>query len=473
MTLHAPWRSCYVCGVSTPKPYDFDQAATQASRDAGVALRCTGQHAFGAHLQAGRFELQNGLTLLLVPDMRAPIFAYQTWFRVGSKDEDPQRTGLAHLFEHLMFKGTHKHASGTFDREMERRGAQTNAATWVDWTYYQEALAVQGDNLATVIDFETDRMTNLVLDTATFTSELEVVKNERRMSVEDSVGGALSEELFALTFKEHAYRWPTIGSMAHLESASMADLEAFYRAHYAPNNATVVLVGALDPVPTLVQLARAYGPLQRQATRPRPTVVEPAQQAARHKEISRALVAPQLVVGYRAPAQGAPGYAALEMLAEMLVSGDTARLYQRLVTEKQLVTDISGFLAPFAEPGLFEFHATLRPGIDPQAVLSALQSELDAVAGSVTAGEINKAAQGLELGLLDSLKDVEGCAEALGHHQTNAHDFSRAFTQLEAYTGITAETLGQVAHSTFTPNGRSTVLALPSGEAPDANSDDV
>lgn len=461
-----------MCLVSIPKPIDFDEAAAQASRDAGVAVRCTGQHAFGPQLQAGRFELQNGLTVLLVPDMRAPIFAYQTWFRVGSKDEDPERTGLAHLFEHLMFKGTRKHASGTFDREMERRGAQTNAATWVDWTYYQEALAAQGDNLATVIDFESDRMVNLVLDTATFTSELEVVKNERRMSVEDSVGGALSEELFALTYTQHPYRWPTIGSMAHLEAASMADLEAFYRAHYAPNNATVVLVGALEPTPTLTQLARAYGPLARQDTRPRPKIVEPPQTAPRSKETLRPLMSPQLVVGYRAPAQGAPGYAALEMLAELLVSGDTARLYQSLVTEKQLVTDISGFLAPFAEPGLFEFHATLRPGVEPRRVIEALQSDLDAVAGSVTCGEINKAAQGLELGLLDSLKDVEGCAEALGHHQTNAFDFSRAFTQLEAYTGIDGAALGAAARATFAAQARSVVVALPSGEAPEDEAGD-
>src|SRR5690606_24858724 len=151
---------------------------------------------------------------------RAPVFTYQTWFAVGSRDEDPQRTGLAHLFEHLMFKGTPRFPAGTLDREMESRGAQTNAATWVDWTYYTVSLAAQEDNLQTVVELEADRMQNLQLDEDVFRSELEVVKNERRMSVDNSVPGSMSEELFALAYREHPYRWPTIGAMEHLEATT-------------------------------------------------------------------------------------------------------------------------------------------------------------------------------------------------------------------------------------------------------------
>ncbi|MEK7703326.1 MAG: insulinase family protein, partial [Myxococcota bacterium] len=159
------------------------QAATQ------VSARFLDHHRYNDDLLAARFALANGLTIVLMVDRRAPVFAYQTWFRVGSRHEDPERTGLAHLFEHLMFKGTRTHPTGTFDREMERRGTQTNAATWVDWTFYTQSLAARGDNLETLAGFEADRMRNLVLDEKTFRSELEVVKNERRMSVEDSIGG--------------------------------------------------------------------------------------------------------------------------------------------------------------------------------------------------------------------------------------------------------------------------------------------
>ena len=440
----------------------FIAAALDASRASDVQLTYAGHSIFGPGLAAVRYRLPNGLTLLVVPDDRAPIFAYQTWFRVGSKDEDPQRTGLAHLFEHLMFKGTRKYASGVFDREMEKRGAQTNAATWVDWTYYTQSLSTRGDNLATVIDFEADRMTGLVLDAQTFASELEVVKNERRMSVDDSVPGTLSEQLVALAFTKHPYRWPTIGSMQHLEAASLADLELFYRTHYAPNNATVVLVGHVELVPALTMLARGYGALAAQPPVRRGPWSEPAQLTSRHKVIRRQLLAPQMVVGYHAPAQNDPAFIALEVLAETLVSGDTARLYNRLVTHEGIATDVGGFLSPFAEPGLFEFHITARPDVDPQRILAILQEELDAIQQGLRPAELNKARHGLELARLESLKDVEGCAEALGHFETNYGDFSLALTRGDAYAQITEPMLRQAAAATFKITQRNTVLALPS-----------
>ncbi|HET6343593.1 MAG TPA: pitrilysin family protein [Myxococcota bacterium] len=438
----------------------FEAAAARVSRD-GVPVTLTGYHAFGPTLSAGRFALPNGLKIVLVPDHRAPIFAYQTWFKVGSKHEDPERTGIAHLFEHLMFKGTKRFATGTFDAEMERRGAQTNAATWVDWTYYMEALAARGDNLATVIDFEADRMTGLVLDRETFLSELEVVKNERRMSVEDSLSGLLGEQLLALAYTTHPYRWPTIGSMAHLEAASLTELERFYRAFYAPNNATVVLVGDVEPEAALRELVRGYGKLEAQAIDPRPWTPEPPQTAARERTVRRPMVAPQLVIGYHAPAQGTAPYAACEMLTEALVSGDTARLYERLVTREGLASEVGGFLSPFAEPGLFELHVTARPDADPRACLRVVQEELDALPRGLTKNELDKARNGLELSLIDTLKDVEGCAEALGHHETNFGDFGRAFAAGAQYAAVTPADLAATAASVFQVTNRSVVIGVP------------
>ena len=261
-----------------------------ASRDSGRRVDLLSQHRYNESLSVGRFALENGLGMLVLSDDRAPVFAYQTWFGVGSKHEDPQRTGLAHLFEHLMFKGTRNHRPGEFDREMERRGTQTNAATWVDWTYYTETLAARGDNLATVIRFEADRMTELLIDEATFKSELEVVKNERRLSVEDSVSGLLSEKLYATAFTVHPYRWPTIGAMQHLEAARIDELVQFYRTHYAPNNATVVVAGAIDVAETLTLLARAYGPLSPQPLPKRDLPNEPGSLSTRIAHLGLAAV---------------------------------------------------------------------------------------------------------------------------------------------------------------------------------------
>jgi zinc protease len=439
------------------------ETASQASGHTIVPVRAA---AFGPALWATSFRLENGLTIVLAPDHRAPIFAYQTWFRVGSKHEDPNLTGVAHLFEHLMFKGTTRYATGVFDREMGRRGAQTNAATWVDWTYYTQALAARGDNLETVIAFESDRMVNLVIDEATFRSELEVVKNERRMAVEDAVGGALSEALMALAFDEHPYRWPTIGSMAHLEAATVNDLRAFYRSYYAPNNATVVLVGDLDPVQTLVALARAYGPLQPQPVDHGHRVPDATQQEARAQTIRRPVLTPQVVMGFRAPPQGTPEHDALEMLTDVLTEGDTGRLHHRLVTTDRLASDISGYLTPFAEHGLFELHMNVAPDTDPARAVAVVHEELARIAEGITAQELDKARNGLTLGLYDSLKDVEGMAEALGHAQTNTDDFSQAFAAPAAYAACGEAELRQVAATYLQPHHASVVTAMPSEEQP-------
>ena len=444
---------------------DFELCGRDAGRAAGLTLTCTGSAAYRDQLAVGRYRLPNGLRILLAPDFRAPVFAYQTWFGVGSKHENPQRTGLAHLFEHLMFKGTPRHPLGSFDREMERRGAETNAATWVDWTYYTQALAARADNLAVLIDFEADRMVNLELDAASFRSELEVVKNERRMAVEDNVGGQLSEALAALAYREHPYRWPTLGSMAHLELASMAELKQFYRRHYAPNNATVVLVGAVEPVAALTALARGYGAL---AATPRAVPgwsAEPLQTAPRQQQLACQVLSPQLAVAYPAPAEGHPDYPALEMLGEILLSGDSGRLYRSLVVSAQLASDVDGDLSPFAEPGLFEFSLILRPGVSGAAALAALQAELTRLPGDLQAAELEKARCNLELAILEELQDVEGCAAALGHHETNEGDFSRALTQLARYAKVELGDLSRVAAATFLLARRSAVLAHAAGEA--------
>ncbi len=436
----------------------FFRAADGAASKSGQAICCEASHSYRT-LCAARFRLENGLRIILMPDSRAGIFAYQSWFAVGSRDEAPERTGLAHLFEHLMFKGTQTHAPGVFDREMEKRGSQTNAATWVDWTYYTAALPAVGDNLETVVGFEVDRMTRLVLDEETFRSEVDVVKNERRLTVDDSVTGALSEELFALAFTRHPYRRSTIGSMAHLDATSVDDLRAFYRAYYAPNNAVVVVAGDIEPESTLELLANAYGPLPAQEIeRPeRPT--EPEQTAPRQAQIVRPVVAPQIIIGYRAPAQSHPDFTALELLNDIATVGDGGRLYRRLVTQEHLATEIGGYVSPFAEPGLYELVITARPGAEPQQIVAVVQEELDALADGPTAREITKARHDHELGFLDTLKDAEGCADLLGHFEVNYGDFSLALRGEEQLAAVTDESLARVARRLFSANNRNVVIA--------------
>ena len=196
-------------------------------------------------IRVDKYVLPNGLRVLIWEDHRVPLFAYQTWFRVGSRHEQGGRTGMAHLFEHMMFKATSNHKEGEFDRIMEQHGAQTNAATWVDWTYYREKLPA--GNLDLLCGLESDRMENLVLDEGQLESEREVVINERLLRVDNDPEGLLYEKLYALAFgRSHPYGWPTIGWMDDIRAISLEDCRDFYGRYYAPNNATITLVGDVD-----------------------------------------------------------------------------------------------------------------------------------------------------------------------------------------------------------------------------------
>jgi zinc protease len=195
----------------------------------------------GRSLLVRRWRWPSGLVLLTAIDRSAPVLSYQTWFRVGSKHEQPGRTGMAHLFEHLMFNQTTTLAAGDFDRLIEQTGGDSNAATWVDWTYYRDTVPAR--DLALCVRLEADRMHNLVLEDGPLEAEREVVANERLQRVDDDVDGFLDEELYRLAFTRHPYRWPTIGWMEDIRGLKKPDVVRFYRTFYAPNNATVVVVG--------------------------------------------------------------------------------------------------------------------------------------------------------------------------------------------------------------------------------------
>ena len=211
-----------------------------------------GQSQFGPKLQIERFRMGNGLSILMIEDHAAPTVAYHTWFRVGSRNERPGKTGIAHLFEHLMFNETEGLAAGEFDRQLEELGAESNASTWLDWTHYDIAIPAAG--FERVVELEAERMHHLVLRTPQVESEKEVVMNVRRYRVEDDVEGALNELLWSTAFEQHPYRWPTIGWMSDIESFDVQDCLTFYETYYAPNNATLVVVGDVMPERALAKL---------------------------------------------------------------------------------------------------------------------------------------------------------------------------------------------------------------------------
>ena len=241
------------------------QQANATAKDDGAKLYYEGAIPFGGET-LHRWRLGNGLAVIVLVDASAPVVAYYTWFNVGSRHERPGKTGLAHLFEHLMFGETEKLKAGVFDRKLEENGAETNAATWVDWTYYHELLPA--DRVRLAVHLEAERMQHLVLREPQVASEKEVVANERRYRVDDDVEGVANELLYKTAFTSHPYHWPTIGWMDDIKGFTPEDCTAFYKTYYAPNNATVVVVGDVRERTLLQWIQAEYGAI--------PSAVDPA-----------------------------------------------------------------------------------------------------------------------------------------------------------------------------------------------------
>lgn len=442
-----------------------------ASVAGGGALSFVERHAFGAATQIERYRLANGLTLLLSVDPAAPVVAYQTWFRVGSRHERPGKTGIAHLFEHMMFKATKSLPEGEFDRLMEQAGVNTNASTWLDWTYYRENLPAHA--LPLVVRLEADRMVNLLINDEQLESERAVVMNERHLRVENDPEGRMYETLFHTAYPNHPYGWPTIGWMDDIRGLSLADCQEFYRLYYAPSNATLVVVGDVDRAEVLRLVQEHYGPLAGQPVQHTDPPAEPEQEAERRVELRLPLSAPKVILGFRSPALGHPDLPALEVVNELLFSSESARLYKRLVTDDELVSSVSGWVSSFAFPGLYEVFASLKEDTTPEQVDRVLSEEFGRLATEgPTAREIEKARNKLEADLIRGLLSVGARARLLGTYESTAGDFKAFFEVVEAYRRVSAEDVRRVAGTWLRPETRTTVVALPGGEPAGAAGDE-
>jgi zinc protease len=412
---------------------------------------------FGGRLRIERFALKNGLEILCCEDRSAPVVAFHTWFRVGSRHEREGKTGLAHLFEHLMFNEVEGRASGEFDRLLEEAGAESNASTWLDWTQYN--IAIPKEKLGLVIGLEAERMSRLVLREPQVTSEKEVVANERRFRVDDDVEGAVSELLWATAFDRHAYRWPTIGWMKDIEGFTTDDCADFYRTYYAPNNAVIIVVGDYTEASMLEKLSRAYGNIAPSTLPVENYQAEPPQTAERRREVRKPTPTEKLAVGYHAPALGDFEHLSLSLLVDVLFGGRASRVHQRLVRQKELAADVRASVGPFRDPGLFEVYASARDGHTAEELLVELDAELAlAREAPVTQEELERARARTELGLLAGLETAEGKASTIGFYETVLGRPAAAFERLDAVRRLGPSDLLRAARRYFDERARSVVL---------------
>jgi zinc protease len=305
-------------------------------------------------------------------------------------------------------------------------------------------------------------MSRLVLREPQVTSEKEVVANERRYRVDDDVEGAVSELLYKTAYTTHAYRWPTIGWMADIEGFTTEDCAGFYRTYYAPNNATVVVVGDFKEKDLLAKIQKAYGGLENAAIPVEDVLPEPPQSGERRVTVKKPTATDKIAIAYHGPAFGDVDHVPLTMLCEVLFSGRSSRCHRALIQEAEIATELRGWVSTFRDPGLFEIYATARPGKTCDAILAALDREIDRVlAEPVTDAELEKVKAKVELALVQSLETASGKAEQVGFYYTVLGDPVGAFSRLEAYRRAGRSDLLRVARRYLLRERRSIVEVHP------------
>ena len=405
-------------------------------------------------------ELPNGLRVRLLADRNTPTVSYYTFFQVGSRNERLGITGISHLFEHMMFNGAARYGPKEFDRVLESRGGASNAYTSNDLTVYYEDFA--SDALDTVLDLEADRMRSLALTSETLEQERQVVKEERRLRTENSVFGLVEEQLEALVFLAHPYRWPVIGWMDDIERITRDDCVDFFRTYYAPSNAAVYAVGDLDPEATLSAIERAYGDIPT-GPKPRPVAQgEPPQRGERRAVVRHPAQAAALLVGWRGPAARSADSAALDVLQTALAVGEASRLRRRLVEADELAVSVHLSWGWRVDPGVFLVFAELAPNVKMQRVERALWEEIARVAArGISAAELRRAQRLLRSSVLHELATHNGIAHALGQAEALLGDWREAGRALEQYAAVTVHDVRRVASTWLDPVKRCIVTLEP------------
>jgi zinc protease len=409
--------------------------------------------------------LPNGLTLVLSEDHSTPIVHVNLTYHVGSKNEKPGRTGFAHLFEHLMFKGSKNVLPEAHTSFVASVGGQSNAYTTDDETVFWETLPSQYLPLA--LWLEADRMATLRIDKDTFTNEREVVKEERRMRVDNQPYGRLNEIIYDQAFTVHPYKHATIGSMVDLEAASVEDVRDFYRTYYVPGNATLVIVGDFDSSQAL-QLVNQYIGRVPKADRevPRDIPKEPAQTKEKRVTLQQPVPLPAVVVAYHITFDGNPDSYPLHIAAKVLSDGQSSRIYKKLVYDKQLAVAAFGSANLIEDPNLFYAVAIVQPPHTTEEVSAALITELDRLKNEpITEHELQRTKNQFARDYILGRESNQQKAGILAHAVVIHRDIKTADGEFDIFQNITVDDVQRVARTYFRPENRLVLTLMPSGKA--------
>ncbi len=404
--------------------------------------------------------LRNGMKVILVEDHSVPITSRWTFYRVGARNERPGITGISHFIEHMMFNGAEKYGPKEFDRILESNGGYSNAYTSEDMTAYFEDFA--SNNLELCLDLDSDRMRSLALKPEIVETELGVIREERRLGVDNSVDGMMVEELAALAYKAHPYGWGVIGWMSDLESITRDDAVGYWKSYYAPNNAVLVIVGDFDTKQALALVHRYYDDIPAQPPVPAVRTVEPEQSGERRGELRKSAEMPGVLMGYHIPDVRSSDIYALDILQIVLSDGESSRLYKKLVRDLGVAVYAQCGAEWKINPGLFTVDIKMRPGMNPADGEKAFYAELEAIAANgIAAKELEKAKNGVLAQFYNSIQTVNGKAGKIGRYELLFGDFNEIYKVQDRYQAVTIEDVKRVAGQYFKPANRSVMTLIP------------
>ncbi|MEW5981891.1 MAG: pitrilysin family protein [Acidobacteriota bacterium] len=417
----------------------------------------------GQGFEVKTHTLANGMRILVQEDHSIPNVALYIFYRVGSRNERPGITGISHFFEHMMFNGAKKYGPGEFDRVMEANGGSNNAYTSENVTVYQDWFPRSALDL--IFDLEADRIQNLSFDPEIVESERGVIASERRQGVDANNFGILNEQLSAAAFTAHPYQWPVIGWMSDIEAWTMDDLKSHFKMGYSPSNATMVVSGdvTLDEIVALA--AKHLEAIPAAAPPPPVRTREPEQMGERRVVVRKFAQLPIVMMAWHVPETAHADYYALQALETILFSGQSSRMYRRLVDRDQMALSVGGGSDWAFDPTLFAITVQPKAGVDPAIVEKTVYEEIDRIkTGAVTDLELEKAKNMLISGFYRQIRTISGRSNAIGTYEVFFGDYKKLFSAADDFSRITAGDVQRVTRSYFTDSNRTVATLVPETE---------